>query len=145
MQIETVFFPPRAGRIREVTPALAGKQVFYKLYINFKGGVSMSVYTIEEIAEKVRPIAERYGLGKVYVFGSYARGEATEDSDIDLLVDAEKIKGMFALGGLYSDLEEAFDKKIDMVTFGQIEQSRGDPLCKRFIEEVELDRKAIYK
>ena len=105
----------------------------------------MSVYTIEEIAEKVRPIAERYNLGKVYLFGSYARGEATEDSDIDLLVDAEKIKGMFALGGLYSDLEEALDKKIDMVTFGQIEQSRGDPLYKRFIDEVELDRKAIYK
>ena len=105
----------------------------------------MSIYTIEEIAERVRPIAERYDLGKVYLFGSYARGEATEDSDIDLLVDAEKITGLFALGGLYSDLEEAFDKKIDMVTFGQIEQSRGNPLYKSFIEEVELDRKAIYK
>lgn len=48
----------------------------------------MCVYKIEEIAERVRPIAERYGVGKIYLFGSYARGEATEESDIDLLVDA---------------------------------------------------------
>ena len=105
----------------------------------------MSVYTIEQITEKVRPIAEQYGLGKVYLFGSYARGEATEESDIDLLVDAENIKGLFALGGLYSDLEDALDKKIDLITFGQIEQSRVNPLHKRFIEELELERKVIYK
>lgn len=51
----------------------------------------MCVYKIEEIAERVRPIAERYGVGKIYLFGSYARGEATEESDIDLLVDASEI------------------------------------------------------
>lgn len=104
----------------------------------------MCVYKIEEIAERVRPVAERYGISKVYLFGSYARGEATEDSDIDLLIDAQNIKGLFALGGVYSDLEEALNKEIDLVTFGQIEQNRNVPIHKRFILEVESERKEIY-
>ena len=47
----------------------------------------MCVYKIEEIAERVRPIAEKYNIDKVYLFGSYARGEATEESDVDLRID----------------------------------------------------------
>lgn len=104
----------------------------------------MCVYKIEEIAEKVRPIAERYGITKVYLFGSYARGEATEESDIDLLVDDGNIKSLFTLGGLYVDLEETFQKRLDLLTTGQIEQSRNDPIDKRFVQEVELDRMEIY-
>lgn len=45
------------------------------------------VYTLEEIGRLVRPVAEKYHLKSVYIFGSYARGEAQDDSDIDLLVD----------------------------------------------------------
>ena len=45
------------------------------------------IYAVDEIARIVRPIAQRYGLRAVYLFGSYARGAATEDSDIDLLID----------------------------------------------------------
>lgn len=41
------------------------------------------IYTIEEITERVRPVAEKYGLRSVYLFGSYARGDATEESDVD--------------------------------------------------------------
>lgn len=104
----------------------------------------MCVYKIEEIAEKVRPIAERYGLAKVYLFGSYARGEATEESDIDLLVDAENVHGL-KFFGLYEDLREAFDKEIDLVTMGQIEENRDNPLHKRFVREVELDSREIYR
>lgn len=48
------------------------------------------VYTLDEIARRLRPVAEQYHLRAVYVFGSYARGEATEDSDIDLLVDTDR-------------------------------------------------------
>lgn len=53
----------------------------------------MCVYSIEEITERVRPIAEKYGLRSVYLFGSYARGDARENSDVDLLVDAENVHG----------------------------------------------------
>lgn len=104
----------------------------------------MCVYKIEEIAERVRPIAERYGISKVYLFGSYARGEATEESDVDLLVDAENVRGLFALGGVYTDLEEVLNKKIDLVTFDQLKQNSHNPIDSQFICEVETDKKEIY-
>ena len=47
----------------------------------------MLPYTIDEISQRVMPVAKRYGLSAVYLFGSYARGEATSKSDIDLLID----------------------------------------------------------
>ena len=42
------------------------------------------IYTIDEISRRIQPVASAYGLRAVYLFGSYARGEATENSDIDL-------------------------------------------------------------
>lgn len=48
------------------------------------------IYTIDEICEKVQPIAEKYKLIRVSLFGSYARGEATAESDIDLYIQASK-------------------------------------------------------
>ena len=51
------------------------------------------VYTNEEIAERVHPVAERYDLEYVCVFGSYAKGLADRDSDVDLFVSAHKLRG----------------------------------------------------
>jgi predicted nucleotidyltransferase len=54
---------------------------------------------------------------KVYLFGSYARGEADEDSDADLLIDLKQNAGItyFTLGGYLADMEDAFKRKVDMV------------------------------
>ena len=75
---------------------------------------------MEEITEKIRPIAENYNIDKVYLFGSYARGEAVEESDIDLIVNAEKLRGL-KFFGFYEDLKEAFQKNVDLITETQIE------------------------
>ena len=56
------------------------------------------VYSIDEIREIVAPIAKQHGVDKVFLFGSYARGDATPASDVDLCVDAPKLRGLFALG-----------------------------------------------
>lgn len=103
----------------------------------------MCVYRMDELTEKIRPIAENYNIDKVYLFGSYARGEAIEESDIDLIVNAEKLKGL-KFFGFYEDLKEAFQKKVDLITEEQINRSRNNPLYQRFIEELETDRKVIY-
>ncbi len=104
----------------------------------------MSVYTFEEIADKVRPIAEKYGLRNVWLFGSYARGEANEDSDIDLLIDyGNEAHGLFWLSGVHVDFCDALEKKVDMVTLGTLEQERGTYYGDRFAQEVELDRRRL--
>lgn len=92
-------------------------------------------YTIEEIRQKVTPIAIRRGLKRVSLFGSYARNEARATSDVDLLVyDPEyKMKSLFDLGGLYCDFEEALDKtKIDIL---EAEALDGDKFSQRVLRD----------
>lgn len=104
------------------------------------------VYTLEEISRRVRPVAEKYKLKAVYVFGSYARGEAREDSDVDLLVDTTgaDLSGFFAIGGLYNDFEEALEKKIDMVTTDTLTQPCRRMSDQLFQEVVSKERRALY-
>lgn len=81
------------------------------------------VYTIEEIKSIVVPIAKAHSVGRVYLFGSYARGEATPSSDVDLRVDKGNLRGLFALGALYADLEDGLGKKLDLLTTGSLDQN----------------------
>ena len=60
---------------------------------------------ISEIRETVNRRAREYGAERVYLFGSYARGDANENSDIDLRIDKGEIRGGIALAGLLLDLE----------------------------------------
>lgn len=74
------------------------------------------VYSINEIRDIVVPVAKSYGVKRVYLFGSYARGEATPGSDVDLRVEAGKIEDLFELSGFMADLETALDKSVDIVS-----------------------------
>ena len=98
------------------------------------------VYTIDDLRRIIAPIAEQYGLRAVYVFGSYARGEANADSDIDLLVDltGTNIRSLFALGSVYCDLESALGKSIDLIP---VSKSASDEL---FRNTVQTERVRIY-
>ena len=82
------------------------------------------VYTIQEIRSKILPILVKYRIPAMYLFGSYARGDATEDSDIDFLIDTTgtELTSLLRLGALYCDLEEAFQKPIDLITVRSIMQ-----------------------
>ena len=99
------------------------------------------VYSIDEIREIVAPIAKQHGVDKVFLFGSYARGDATPASDVDLCVDAPKLRGLFALGGLYADLEDALKKSIDVVTTGSLKYNKD----KAFLENLRKDRVLLYE
>ena len=76
------------------------------------------IYTLEEIRSRTLPIIQKYHIPAMYLFGSYARGQATEDSDLDFLVDTTgtDLTSLLRLGALYCDLENAFEKRIDPIT-----------------------------
>ena len=95
------------------------------------------VYTIEQIRRIASPIAASYGVKSLSLFGSYARGEATEDSDIDLLLDRSGMSGGWAIGGLYSDLSEALGKELDMVTTAGADRS--------FLARIQRDEVRLYE
>ena len=92
------------------------------------------ILTIDEIREKIRPICEQYKIEKVWLFGSYARGEAREDSDVDLHMKAPKGIGLFGLSGIYADLEEALGKEIDLIT--RIPEE--NKIFRRYVEREEI-------
>ena len=103
-------------------------------------------YTIDEIRERVVPVAEKYGLRAVYIFGSYARNEATDESDIDLLIDrtGSAIKGMFDMGNLYHDLRESIGLEIDLVTTHMLQQKSTQTRIPAFIDALQKERVQIY-
>ena len=83
------------------------------------------IYTIEEIKRRVLPVIQKYNIPALYLFGSYARGEATEESDLDFLVDTTgtRLTSLLSLGELYCELEEIFQKEIDLVTMRSVMQN----------------------
>ena len=83
------------------------------------------IYTLDEIKKRILPVIEKYGIPAMYLFGSYARGEATEESDLDFLVDTTgtSLTSLLALGALYCDLEEVFQKSIDLITVRSVMQN----------------------
>ena len=99
--------------------------------------MSGKIYTIDEIRSAVQPIAKQYRVDKVYLFGSYARGDATADSDIDLRIDKGRLKGLIMLGGLYSDLQEKFDKGLDLLTTASLDNT--------FLERISSEEVLIYE
>lgn len=70
--------------------------------------------------EDILRVAARHGAHNVRVFGSVARGEAREDSDIDLLVDLEPGRNALDQAGLVLDLEELLGRKVEVVTEGGV-------------------------
>ena len=103
------------------------------------------VYTIEQLRERIAPVAEKYQLRAVYLFGSYAKGEATDESDVDILVDrTDSIVNGWIIGGLYNDLCESVGKKVDVVTTHALIQDGANDRTPWFTESVMNERVLIY-
>lgn len=93
-------------------------------------------YSIEELKGIIAPIAKKYQISKVCLFGSYARGDYHEQSDIDLRIEKGEIKGLFALCGFYTELTEALKIKVDVLTTGSLDDE--------FLEEIKKDEVILY-
>jgi len=81
---------------------------------------SAKTYTLEEIKDIIHSheiiLKDKFKSFKFYLFGSYARGEQTPESDIDLLVDTDDSMDLFDFVNLKDYLEEIFEKKVDLGT-----------------------------
>jgi len=95
------------------------------------------IYDIETIRAKTVPIAKKYGVKRMSLFGSYARGEADEQSDVDILIDRGKMRGMFAYFGLVYALEDELGCHVDVVMDGSSD--------KNFLAEIKKDEVKLYE
>jgi predicted nucleotidyltransferase len=75
--------------------------------------------------------AARYGARNVRVFGSVARGTAGPESDVDLLVDMEPGRGLFAFGALWESLQELLGCEVDLVTERNLRPALRDPVLRQ--------------
>ena len=90
---------------------------------------------LAKIRDSVLPILKKHDVKRAAVFGSYARGEETRSSDVDMMVEFSGKKSLLDLVGLQQDLEETTGVKFDVSTFKAIH-----PLIK---DQVYRERVAI--
>ena len=82
--------------------------------------MSDGILSINEIQRIVRPFAEKYHISEVYIFGSYARNEATAKSDIDFLVFGGKEFKLTSIFAFAEELRRAIDKDIDVFEINEV-------------------------
>lgn len=75
--------------------------------------------TVEKIQAVVAPLAEKYHIDRVFLFGSYARGDSSEKSDVDLRIEQENLKGL-AFSAFYVDVADGLACPVDILTTRQI-------------------------
>ena len=92
--------------------------------------------TIEEIKERVTPICEHYKIDRMWLFGSYARGDADENSDVDLCIEGGEFHYEWGLGGIEDALADALKMPFDLV--------EREGLGRRFLRNIQKDEVLIY-
>ena len=75
-------------------------------------------YSMDEIKKKTSPIAREYGVKRMSLFGSYARGDADEDSDVDFYIERGALDGLIQYCAFVDALEDALGCHVDVVTTG---------------------------
>ena len=100
------------------------------IYSLISNDINPSVLTIKQIKDIIIPILSKHNIHEIYLFGSYARGEAKNTSDIDIYCEAGDIKTFIDQGYLEDELMKALGKEVDIVFMG----SRMDDLFKQQLE-----------
>ena len=93
-------------------------------------------YSVSELRSIISPIAQKYGAERIYLFGSYARGDAHNGSDIDLRIDKGSIRGL-QFAGLLGDLEDALKTPVDLISSAGMDQT--------FLEAIRHDEVLLYE
>ena len=97
--------------------------------------MSEKLLSLEQIHDAVIPLAQRYGLERVFLFGSYARGDATETSDVDFRIDRGSMRGI-EFGALYEDMRDMLQRPVDILTTKQLDE--------KFLSEIKKEEILLY-
>jgi uncharacterized protein len=89
--------------------------------------------------EQLRDFCEQHHIEKLSLFGSAIRGELTDSSDVDVLVDfdPEHVPGLFAIVDMEQELSRLFGRKVDLRT--------AEDLSRHFRDEVVREARALYE
>ena len=107
-------------------------------FITKKSDINPSILTLKQIKERIKPIIEKYNIKEVYLFGSYARGEANRNSDVDIYCSHGDVNNLLWWSWFNKRTRRCFRKKVDVVTIG----SKIHPIFK---EQLDKDKIKIYE
>jgi len=82
--------------------------------------MNSKIYSVDEIKKRFGKVAGKYDIEQAFLFGSYARGEATKKSDVDICIKGGNMKTLFQFGGFYADIQDAMKKKIDVIDYDEM-------------------------
>ena len=91
---------------------------------------------MNDIRSAATEFGKGYGAERIYLFGSYARGDADSDSDVDLRIDKGQIRGLFALSGLRLALKDRLGVEVDLLT--------SDILDDEFLDRIRNEEVLLY-
>lgn len=91
-----------------------------------------NVLTLKEIKLIIKPILNKKGINEIYLFGSYARGEANTNSDIDIYCEHGNVKSLYDVYDINEELKKALKKDVDVVF-------KGSKMEKTFEENMKRD------
>ena len=75
----------------------------------------LNVYSLKQLKTLIKPIFQKYEINEIYLFGSYARGEATKDSDVDIYCSKGNVRSLIDQGRLIDELKAVLNKEVDIV------------------------------
>lgn len=80
--------------------------------------MSDAIYSVNEIKEKLNPVFSKYKVRKAILFGSYVKGKAKSNSDVDIMVDSG-LRGL-AFFGLLEEVVDSLNKEVDLIEVSQV-------------------------
>ena len=99
---------------------------------------------INQIKKLTEPIFKKYGVDKAYIFGSYARGDYNENSDIDIIITAKKIKSLLIIGSILENLKQVLQKEVDLIEEECFKEDEMDELEREFYNNIKKERVMIF-
>ena len=99
------------------------------------------MYTHQELIDKLTPILKKYPIKRAALFGSYARGEQTSESDLDILLEIDNLADTVdVFYSFWDELEEIINMKADVLTHGSLTTAP-----RRFRERILSELRNIYE
>lgn len=104
---------------------------------------SGDILSVDSIRRMIMPVVNKYGIERVFLFGSYARGDATPQSDVDLIIEGGNSDGLLDFIRMKEALSGAVGKNVDVVERRAVDENTSRS-GKRFRSHIERDQVLIY-
>lgn len=123
--------------ILEVLRSQPNKQGYIKNLVRNDIRSNSGILTLDSIRILLMPIVKKYKIKSLSVFGSYARNEASINSDVDILIDGGVYSGLFEYENMIASMKEALGKDVDLLTQSAIDKdcSKSGSIFRQSIEK----------